>query len=340
MFLKLTTKRIIVTLFTAITLPLIVISCGGGSGAPANTGPSLSAAVISNQSIKIDATNSTQIVSKALLSISSGSGVGSTPTVATIENTEAISKETITKITKNLISQIHSSNSISASILGAVASCTNGGSITGPDNFPTSGAVISGTYTFTFNNCKEGTTTTNGSVTIVASGTTTIDANGVPTDITATVTFNNLTASDVGTIISINGGFTISFKSNASATAASFSGTNLTIRDANGAISLTNFNITFDDNKVGNIQTLSINYTLSSTFIINGSITVKTNVPFVTRNGRVYPSEGEILITGAGGSSILLTVNAGGTGLSTDKVTLIINDGTVIVTQVKMWSEL
>ncbi|MFV1982040.1 MAG: hypothetical protein ACC657_00750 [Thiohalomonadales bacterium] len=343
--LKLTKMRFINTVLIASTL--VLISCGGGDNTPAATTPGvpeLSTAVISNQALVLDSTTSPKTAREIINLFSNVGDIPTTPgtvkiTAADISN--PASRQSITKITKNLFTVIQNNNVNGISVIRATLSCTNGGTRTIPDNIPTALPVnLNGTYTVSFNNCKEGTATINGSITFT--GSLIVDNAGAATSINAQFTFNNFTISDIGSNDSINGDFTIVMGTVAGVSTFSFSGTSLSLRDELGATDIKNFNVTYTSNI--NIETFDINFTISSTFI-DGVITVATPIQFETTIGKEYPYQGQMMVTGANNANFRLTVNtpSAGGGIATDTVTLDIDaDGVngYETSQTLMWSEL
>lgn len=346
MLLNLTKTRIAGTLVIAAAIPLVIVACGGGGGAPANSDvPQLSTAVISNQQVTITDKNAPNVANNASFTVKDGANSSNNQLPAAAEISKSPSKQSILKLAKSAFSNIEKNKSNGNSVLGATTSCPGGGSITLPDIIPTAGSSINGTFDFIFSNCKNGTSTVDGSFSFT--GTIALDAIGNPTGINATFTFNNFTFSDVGQIGSIDGGFKVVMTTSLSGVDTfSFTGKRLTFRDNTGAFELVNppsfteFNITYTSDTSTNVETFDVNYNVSSTFV-GGNVSVITNVPFEGLIGTPYPYKGQMTVTGAAlgasNSKVRLTaIDANSVMLEVDTT----GNGTYDFTKTLNWTDL
>lgn len=138
----------------------------------------------------------------------------------------------------------------------------------------------------------------------------------------------------------MNGGFTIGTSDDGTVLTSNMSGTSLSeTSSVDGAFSLTNFSITdTQDSPVLPLASLTGNYTYSVNMTLNstalgGGITIATPTPFsgnLNSNGG-NPNTGQMVISGAKGSSLTLTANAPIAPATTGTVTISVNDGTAAV---------
>lgn len=220
-------------------------------------------------------------------------------------------------------------------VAGAIASlnlpCATSGTVTvsfqDTDNSTT--FTVGDALTMAFNSCVEPTTatengsTTNGSVTFAIT-----DANGplelgaatgtpgAPFTASFTLTFAYFSSRDDVTSLtdSINGDINFSTTDDGTNTTGTMSGTSLRMDSSvDGAFLMTNYNFTFMEANVPTATTpysFRVNMTIAST-VANGSVTVTTPVTFAGQ-GVDDPTAGQMLITGANGSTLTLTASPDG----------------------------
>ncbi len=190
----------------------------------------------------------------------------------------------------------------------------------------------------TFDACDDGTTTITGQLTLTA-------AIVVTPDFNATVEFTDLQITDNsdGITITLNGGATVTITTpNIGVSIFTFKGTLLSAKIGLDTVSFENFTVTRETNSDTNERTVTIDYSFSSS-LIDGSLTVTTEDPFITRFDRLYPYQGRLVVTGAQGSKLRLTVNSGTGGAASDTVTIEVDpdgNGYDSLTQVVTWRDL
>jgi len=188
--------------------------------------------------------------------------------------------------------------------------------ITENDVPPVGQANVGDTITLTFNACTDGAgAMINGSMTLritAFSG----DVNNPPVTLGFSVTFNNLTFTEGGDSFTVTGGFTMTMTDNgAGTTTIVMSGTSFAITGMDQGVpineSLTNFRfaVSFNDN-TGDYS-LDFSGTISDGEL-GGSVSFDTTTPFQgTAFGQLdldNPDSGVMVVTGAGGSMVILTV--------------------------------
>jgi hypothetical protein len=185
----------------------------------------------------------------------------------------------------------------------ATENCTDGGDLTftvdDADGNPSSGDSLSASY----NNCVEGDTVLNGSISIVINS-----YDGDPQGVGAfslqlSIQANNFTATQNGETTSLNGAMTLSQSTNDGvAFTNSISGTSIVVNGSGVSAALSAFQLTSTENNGD--YTLVINATVSSSQI-GGAVTIVTTTPFRSI-APGHPYEGQAIITGANGTSVTL----------------------------------
>lgn len=202
-----------------------------------------------------------------------------------------------------------------------------GGGTPGTVTFTENDADDSGTpsagdsLTVAFSNCFEAFDglTFNGSLQITITALSGDDIEG-GTDLTATVTasFNDLSLTDDGVTESVDGTISLTLDIDGatgteslelviSELTATSGGTEDVVADANISVSVD--------------ATGAVTVTVAATFSfagLGGSVTVETVVAFQSVDDQANPSAGEVLVTGAGGSSVRLTAEPDGVNVVLD----------------------
>ena len=173
------------------------------------------------------------------------------------------------------------------------------------------GAISSGdSFTITFDNCLDSLdqTTTSGSMTMVVNG-----INGNPdTDLVwnaaITVTMRDLTISDGNSNDAISGDFTLNMSTNDGGvnTTGGIGGNSLSVTENGVTETLSNYSISFRSNDVTGAYTIDSSGTVSSSEL-EGAVQFATLTTFEGIDPD-YPHTGVMKVSGAGDSSVTLTV--------------------------------
>jgi hypothetical protein len=197
-----------------------------------------------------------------------------------------------------------------------------------------------GTGSLSYSQCDIGDGVINGVISFSDLAQTGTEPN---TTTTMSIRFNNLSVTDTGGTIRINGAYSATVVSTSDTETTTVSGALLSVTEGIQTHELSNFTFTesSDPNLTGP-TTVTADYTLNST-LIGGAVTVNTLVPFVTDFGASYPRTGSLLIIGAQ-SGMKLTAQGDESFLPSDlQVLLEIDgggDGVYETTQTMAWADL
>ncbi len=307
-----------VTNIALIISSLSLFACGGGEAndTPITIAPAL-------DPITINALNAKLLAKQGYSALTQLSGKTST-LIQTAPSTASLSVVDIASASIN--------NFKLAQADGIPQNCTIAGTRTSSD-LTVSPVII------TFDACDDGTTTIAGQLTITAL------AVVIVPNFNGTIEFTDLQITDNANdvTVTLSGAATVIIATPSDGISTfTFKGTLLSAKSGLDTVSFENFTITRETNLNTNEITESIDYSFSSS-LIDGSLTVATIFPFKTTIGMLYPYQGQLVVIGAQGSKVRLTVNSG-TGLATDTFTLEVDpDGNgydPILTQVFAWSSL
>lgn len=311
--------------FVSSCVVSLVAGCGGGSDATTGT------TTIPTAAVQITPTNAPS-VAKGAVTPAQGmakTGSGMAGVVGVVAQTSGRSRSVL-DISLAKFAQVRGLQlAPAAGVAGVIA----GFPITVP--CATSGTMsmdiqdggISGTvgvgdvFVMSFSNCSDGISTENGSMAFAITGLNggVMGGTGTPTTpLTAsfTLTFNNFSSRDIASNLTdaINGDISFSTTDDGTNTTGTMSGTSLRMDSSvDGAFLMTNYNFTFMEANVPTATTpysFRVNMTIAST-VANGSVTVTTPVTFAGQ-GVDDPTAGQMLITGANGSTLTLTASPDG----------------------------
>ena len=291
---------------------------GGGSGSPT---PPPSAPVA------ISATNQQKAAEVAIEPALSGLNVLAS---ATAVQTTSASQPRLIQVLRAATNPLREQLGAGQAVSGVVQTinCSVSGSIT-------IDAADNGTSaTTTFNACSfVAGSTMSGSITV--SGISVGANNSISGSYTIDVTF----VESGQPTFRIVGSFSISESCPTSSTCTTvFSGSSLGTQEGAEVWYISNFSITETNNSSGTSVTAS--YTVSSS-ILGGSLSVITNVPVFTPVGSLYPSQGQVTVSGAG-SRVRVTILSSNPSLATAvRVELdATSDGTFETTTHYSWTQL
>jgi hypothetical protein len=155
-------------------------------------------------------------------------------------------------------------------------------------------------------------------------------------DLNATVTFDGFEVMEGSEMTSLNGVFTLDLDTSMPPMASvSVSGASVSVSDNTASATLSEFqtDVTNDARVIPEAYTLAASSTLTST-LFEGAVNYSIPVPFQGFAGQ-YPYQGELLVTGADGSSVrLMALDNMNARLDIDP-----GDGSGIVTQETTWAE-
>lgn len=276
-------------------LTLALAACGGGgSGTP---GPDPISAP--STPVTVSAANGAQVAAWAVEIALGGTGlVQALPLAVAVDADAAPARRILPRIASDARRRASRAASDVQTVTGAVQSepCAVSGSVT----LSQSATSVS----ITFHACSDYPgEVVNG--TIALSG---VSESGDGTSGTASGTMSvNLTVTDPTTTVRFVGG--MSFTETWTATAATFQmgGAYLGFTDGVNSQVLTNFSFEEALDDVAGIFTSSSSFTLAST-AIGGVVTVSTPTAFQRSYGSAYPFAGALVVAGAGGGKVRLTV--------------------------------
>ncbi|MFQ5468685.1 MAG: hypothetical protein ACE5EH_00115 [Gammaproteobacteria bacterium] len=300
--------------FASLLLLVAVISGCGGGGFSDNTSGSTGVAPT------ITAANAATVAGTAVAAMDvtiSSSDFGAN-TVSVLKTNRTETKFNLSGFSKELLITLNNSgwqNHVISSTVFASAVTLNGlpcdisGTIDMDWNDADNNLVFSAndTFTITFNNCVDATSTANGTASLTG-----FNLTGDPSlpgtiwSMTSTFTFTNLQITEAGETISTNGSMRFnSASTNGALETATITTSSLTITDGSETVILDNLTIdtTLDTNTLA--TTLTFNGVVDSS--IDGRVTVTTITTLQGLDTDDYPGTGAIKVSGANNTSVTLT---------------------------------
>jgi len=292
---------------TLLASTFTLAACGGGGDGDGDststysyTGPTAAVTLDSSNigSIAANAMSSNEMLFDQGIPLVSVASISEETTQSVFDATTDL-----LEIATNNIQNINAdSQLVSAS---ATYSCADGGSVFYDGDiseFQDDTLSVNDSLSVTFNSCTEGGTTINGtmSLTVTSAEGDYVTPSGT-WELGYTISFNQLSID--GTSLLMHGGMSFTVGDDGSQY-TSISGSSLFVMSGTQQALLSNFNMSVSVNTSGD-TTVNSDYTYAGTDI-GGSITVDTTTPFFTSFGNSYPETGEMIITGAGGATILV----------------------------------
>lgn len=275
-----------------IILFFFVLSCGGGGGGEGGSTTTSSSDTTLNSS---NAPKAGSTVVSSVLDLSTSAG-----TMLTVKDTADSNPEPpLSGILQAILYAYNETYGKAYKdtlyLATTSVSCPNGGSIS-----------ISGSYpnlTMTFNQCKYGTATLNGSQSTSFSSITSTSAS-------FTATTSNFTYSDSSisvTMTNVTSNYSISFSGTYLSYTGTMSGTiGYTLASVSKSYQYDNFKITMTSSSSG--TTLSISGRIKDD-CLNGWVTVSTNTAIFIPTGSAYPTSGAVLVT-SGSDTVKVVFNS------------------------------
>ena len=268
---------------------------GGGGGGPVGLTPPPSTPV------GVTASNATQVSATALKPAVGGGGA--LTTVAGLETTAAPQTRAVTLALLAVARDSKAQLSASQSVVGAAAQttpCHFGGTKTADISADrTSG-------TFTFNACSDVAGETISGSASATGVSATSDRSHFSGNFSTDLTFTATGFAPLRVVGSFSIDETCTNFSTGDCT-DNFTGTSLGAQQGNETWFITNFTITEALVSSTQNETVTFNYTVSST-ALNGSVTVITSTPFQGLKSAQHPSTGVVVATGKNNSKVRLTV--------------------------------
>jgi len=269
-----------------------LVSCGGGGGSSSSGG---GAPAVPSAPLVLTSANAQNVAGDATLAAIGASSNGGGLFLAADTRSSSVRPKTHV-LSRLLMQEIDRLNLQSPSIIAAVVQtfpCAFGGS--------RSEDATQNSATVTFNNCSEATgESISGSIAIS-------NITGAATSFSASVSVN-LTFSATGfPDESFTGSFTMSLSTVGAVTTITLSGGEILTHTGTNFERLSSFTLVSSSDSSSLVRTDSVTLTYASTEI-GGSVTITTTKPFETIDGRTFPHAGAILIVGASGGKIRVTV--------------------------------
>jgi len=322
--------------FLAIASTLVLGACGGGGDTGTTAAPVQTSALTPITAATSNKTAANAYVANDLIGSSSSPATGILTGVS-IGGTGISAVPPVLKLVKRAVGQG------GAPLLTGVTmteACSGGGSISIDANMGNAQTISNGdTMTMTANNCVEGGSNLNGTVTIAfsaVSGDLVNSSTGAATFDTRFTGFSIVSGSETATL---NGDMKIAISlTSATSSSVTISGKSLqAIEQMAGAavsnLTLSNYSLTGSTN--GTTTTSAASFTLSGN--ANGlgqfAYTVKNIQPFVSV-GTAMPSSGSLIVNGAASSVTLTALNASSVRLDYSAK----GDGTITQSTTLSWS--
>jgi hypothetical protein len=312
--------------FLALCTVAVLAGCGGGGGGGGGGASSDPVAVAPGApavSATLTPTNYRAAAVSAVSATFSYTGIGSLVTGASVGVARPAAAQALDTV-KRLMKRPFSGPSIAVgATVSETLACPGGGSfrfaVTDVNNNTNLDAGDS--VSATFDNCLEGGSRLTGTLAMSFTAVT----GDLDTDVysaTVNVTLTNFGGQDSGVSAVANGNINMVLNSTSSTnSSATVVLSNLTSTVSAAGFSDTStfpsYRVTVSTSAVGGTVRASITAdgSFSSTTLGNGSISVTTPTPFVLVGGALYPSSGQMLITGGGNSRLRLTALDAATAL-------------------------
>lgn len=330
-------KSILSTLVAASTLALLTACGGDGGDSVSQSTPTVSISSVNQNDVARATVNGGLDV--ALAQGALGNGEAAAPDSASRSHA-------LDLVVRRAIESVSQRRAVASADVHALAAhtatndCAAGGTVASTfddkdgNQQLTSGDVITAVFT----QCRE-------SATLIVNGTVVVTMSATPTStlFTAAAQFQNVSVADASSTSTVSGTVAVSevdsdTRSDSTILVGS-GGLNVAVVSSgyNDTISfLQGFQIVTSEAVNGSTSSVSVSGAMNATSI-NGRVTLSTPVALSQADADAYPSSGQVLVTGASGSKLLLTV------LSNSQVKLELDtngDGTIDNTSTVAWSTL
>ncbi len=306
--------RLVLTLVAASAL---LAACGGGGGGgtpPSAALPDPTAPVATGATL-----TSANYVAVAQETLSSSAYL--TATTGLVTGAQVSDPEVLIRFGRAQLSKVPGwLANAPAQAVGAVqtetGSCDGGGSLSTAANDANGNLRVDAgdSAALTLNNCGFEGQVLNGKLVLTVISVTGNPDDGPPYSLSVNLAFDNLTAQSPSVTSVGNGSMAMALTARGSNDQSLSLGTpSFALSTTYGGTTygkvLTNYETSVEERPVdsGFTSTVSVKGTLSSSAFESKSISVATPTPFVTTSGQGYPGSGQLIVTGAAGSTLRIT---------------------------------
>ena len=320
-----------------------LVACGGGGGGAAV----VAAPLISQGPVAVSAANQDAVAQESV-----STALGVTDSNSAITGAQSIDEFAVYSLATNQITNIANyfqEARANAAQIGAVASrtysCTNGGTMNASTNDADNNSVLSAgdSVSLSFSNCREGSVTMSGGMSMTINGTTGNPNSSIYT-LSTTLAFSNFNGTTANSAVGMSGSTTVSIQSTATYNKVVTTTTpslNVSATYAGATRSRTTKDFSSTSTMTPYLSSYQLNITASGT-VISTALTTKevsftTPTAFVRYYNESYPHSGVFVATGATGSKLRLTA------ISNSLVTQELDangDGTYEANKTVAWSAL
>ena len=317
---------------SAATIASLLAACGGGGGDSAS--PPV-------QRLAITTSNASPAAAEAIDAGDAGTGPS-----GSVIGVQVSAPSSSVSAMATLASRVRAGLKASApgGVVGVTASstaaCTGGGTVTTTVTAANSQAASVGDrIDLAFNACVEDGASISGGLSI-----TLVSFNAGATSITADASVSSFTVTVGALAARLNGSMRMSLDESSgthrltSVTSPSISFDRLVNGTTRATRTLSNYSFTEDETLADGSTSTTFAYSVSGTFPRFGTVAfdAQTTQAIVVPGGSQFPTAGAGKVTGANGSSVAITVIAGGVKLDVDTD----GNGTVDATITRTWAEL
>lgn len=321
------------------TLLLAMLSACGGSGSSSGSSkPAASIAITSSNADQL-ATSAMTANSSAQTGTTTANSAKSAGLVADGSNPQSAMNFAINRFFEAENLSFPASNTTkTVSGYPKTYSCSTSGTyqvdITDADNSGT--FTVGDSVVFTYSSCvASGVTTTGGFSLKLNSYSKGTPSASDPENVSATLTYNNLSIATSTDTIKFNGDMTLSFTYDGTTVSASLSGSSYTVSSTNaGSVTFSNFSFKGSVNSTTWTSSVDLSIKVTPTGGTEGTLNISTPTTFSGPKGG-NPTSGQMKIEGANGSYITITANADGVHADIE-----IYDGTTKTTKQVTWDKL
>ena len=305
---------------------LILTACSGGGGADTVLG----GVAIPSQRVEINSSNVDQVVNESgSAEDKADQAIDTANTSSTVENstqTQNPISNSLANVKQLNLNALKRKNSISAL---ATNNCPGGGTMTTPDD-------SNGIGDYIYDQCSFFGTVYDGTISIQG----TYDPNGTAFDGSYIYDKFSITGDIFNAIY--DGSIYISYNNDGVVTSGHYEIPSLTMVWGKDGVNISGYVVDFEQNQSTNVGYMDFEYTVSST-LLNGSVHAESTQRLYYLLDADYPYEGQVVWSGANGTSARATVLPEGTGLPTDLVLIEVDadgDGDYEESKQVQWQEL
>jgi hypothetical protein len=291
-----------VFLTTGITTGIVTLTaCGGGGGGDTTLG----GVTIPSERVAISSSNVDEVIiesddskAKADEAIDTANSSSTSDTTAPSQSTTSSSLASVKQLN---ITALARKNSISPL---ATDSCLGGGTMTTPDN-------VDGIGDYVYDNCEYFGWVYNGTISVTGS------FNADKTAFDGSYIYDHFSITNDQFNAIYDGMIDIVWSDDGIVTSGHYEIPSLTMVWGDDGVKISGYVVDFSEDKSTNQGYMDYEYTVSST-LLKGSVHAESTQQIKYYLNADYPYEGQVVWSGANGSSARVTVLPNGTGLPTD----------------------